>query len=224
MFRRLFRRHTTVRFPLEVRVEGEVTITIHSHAVNTAVGSIDCWTYVTNGLNAFEQNEILMTVKREPGEPPDRYPEEVLDYFAAVVPLARNGSRIDPGGFTRFGPEGGLFGGHLLYVGAQGLPGVELPPRAIAAVAGEHVVTIGGTWQSRVLTWRTHTELLRRALGSLPDAAHARLTGIALWRHPERSRDVRVGQSGSSPGRRCRLLLPARRALEADPVRALRVE
>jgi hypothetical protein len=52
------------------------TITIYSHAIETAAGKIDCWSYVTQGLESLGHREIIITLKRERDEPPEAFPEE----------------------------------------------------------------------------------------------------------------------------------------------------
>jgi hypothetical protein len=75
-----------------------------------------------------------MTLKREPGEAPESFPEEPIDLIRMIIPFAKNGSVAMPGTTTECGPTGKFLRGHVMYIEAQPLPGVNSPASALAAV------------------------------------------------------------------------------------------
>ena len=122
------------QFPLVLPLGTEPgNITIYSHAVETAAGTIDCWSYVTQGLQPLGHREIVITVKRERDEPPGAFPGEAIEIIRLLIPVIRNGSVVTEGGFSQLSGAG-LFGGHLMYIEAQPLPGIEVPTSALAAI------------------------------------------------------------------------------------------
>lgn len=129
------RRGGDVSFPVTVPVnDGPVQVTISSHALDTASGTIECWSYVTRGLQEFGQKELMLTLKREAGESAADYPDHPLQFVSSIVPLAAAGRLVDAGDTTRFGAAGNALGGHFMYIGAQPLPGVDVPRGALAAI------------------------------------------------------------------------------------------
>ena len=108
-----------------------VRVVLHDIAAHHGV--IPCWSYVTEGLAALHQTEIVFTLRRDPGEPSDRVPNEPFQLFTTIHQLAESGQRVTSGSVTEFG-ERAFFGHHLLYVQAQPMAGVELPPACLAGV------------------------------------------------------------------------------------------
>ena len=82
---------------------------------------------------AVEQAEIVFTLRCDPGEPRADFPHDPLHLLAKLYQLANQGTPIGPGGVTEFG-DPIFFGHHLLYVEAQPLDEVPLPPSCLAAL------------------------------------------------------------------------------------------
>lgn len=121
---------------LPVRIEivpGALFAQVTLHDVASQQGPIACWSYVTDGLAAHEQAEIAFTLRRDPGEASDGFPEDPLQLFATIYRLAEGGQRVGPGGVTEFG-QTRFFGHHVLYAPAQPLAGVALPSPCLAAL------------------------------------------------------------------------------------------
>jgi hypothetical protein len=117
-----------------VRVEliaGKLAAQVTQHEIKSPQGAISCWSYVTEGLIAQHQAELVFTLRRDPGEP--SFPQDPLQLFVTVYHLAERGQRVVSGSITQFG-ERRFFGQHLVYVGAQPMAGVSLPPSCLAAV------------------------------------------------------------------------------------------
>ena len=106
---------------------------VYLHEIASQHGRVQCWSYVSEGLAALHQTEIVFTLRRDPGEPSDRVPNEPFQLFATIHQLAESGQRVTSGSFTELG-DGGFFGHHLLYVEAQPIAGVTLPSPCLTAV------------------------------------------------------------------------------------------
>jgi len=121
-------------WPAELEVvAGKVSVRVYLHDIDSSNGPISCWSYVSHGLAAMDQSEIVFTLRRDPDEPSDAYPHDPLHLLATIYRLADDGQRVGPGDVTEFGDRSFL-GHHLLYVEAQPLDQVPLPPSCLAAL------------------------------------------------------------------------------------------
>lgn len=102
---------------------------IVARAYEHQLGATACTSYVTHGLSAFGQRELVMTMTRGGPEP--------LGLLRAIAGFAQQGRLVDEGGFTEVGPTG-LFGRpHLrgvTYQRARPMDGVPLPNGALAMI------------------------------------------------------------------------------------------
>jgi len=132
-------------------IPGKLTVRVETHEIPSRHGAMPCWSYVSDGLAAFEQTEIVFTLRRDPGDPAGG-PEEPMQLFATIAELAARGQRVSAGGVTEFG-EQRFFDHHLLYVTAQPLPGVALPSPCLAAllVSDDELRAVRTFGPSRVL-------------------------------------------------------------------------
>src|SRR5215468_3047156 len=120
--------------PVSVEIlAGRLSARVHGHEIATQQARIPCWSYVTDGLAAHGQAEMVFTLRREASETAERFPEEPFRLFAAIYELAERGQRVTAGGQTEFG-EARFFDHHLLYARAQPLPGVRLPPSCLTVL------------------------------------------------------------------------------------------
>jgi hypothetical protein len=125
---------TATQAPVRVEIlPGQLSAAVYTHAIESQQGTIACWSYVTEGLAAHGQAELVFTLRRDPGEAPEGFPAEPLRLFATLHELAVRGQRVGPGGLTEFG-ERRFFEHHLLYAVAQPMAGVALPVPCLAAL------------------------------------------------------------------------------------------
>jgi hypothetical protein len=141
-------------FPAEIElVPGALRASIHLHTIDTQAGPLRCWSYVTEGLAAFGQKEVVFTIAVDGDADPGRFPTEPLRFASTLLQLASQGRTVDAGAITELGGSGFMLRRGLTYARALPLEGVPLPPAAIAAIpltADElAVLKIGG--QTRVL-------------------------------------------------------------------------
>jgi hypothetical protein len=120
--------------PVSVEIlSGRLSARVHAHEIATQQARIPCWSYVTDGLAAHGQAEIVFTLRREAGEAAEQFPDDPFRLFAAIHELAERGQRVTAGGQTELG-DARFFDHHLLYARAQPLPGVRLPPSCLTAL------------------------------------------------------------------------------------------
>jgi hypothetical protein len=109
------------RIPIEGR---DLSVTVYHHAFPSDPGEIPCWTYVSDGLRAHGQKEIVFTVACREGEPVDTFPDDPIELAALIHDLAKQGRVVDIGGRTELGDRGpGILGNDafrgLLYTPPQ---------------------------------------------------------------------------------------------------------
>lgn len=114
-------------------VPGVLSARVHLHRIDLARGPIECWSYVTEGLAALDQSELVFTLRRDPGEERGRFPADPLHLFHMVYSLAHGGQPTRSGTISELGDRG-FFGHHVLYVTAEPLPEVPLPPSCLAVL------------------------------------------------------------------------------------------
>jgi hypothetical protein len=72
------------------------------HEIETRDGALVCCSYVSDGLSALGQKEIVFTIRGELGEElPDLRP--ALEWFKAVYHFSEQGRLVDVGDFSQFG-------------------------------------------------------------------------------------------------------------------------
>jgi hypothetical protein len=66
-------------WPVELEVvTGKLSARVYLHDIESQSGPIACWSYVSDGLAALEQPEIVFTLRRDPHEPSDGFPQDPL--------------------------------------------------------------------------------------------------------------------------------------------------
>lgn len=117
------------RFPQTVEViPGTLRARIFLHEIQDGPNKISCWTYVSDGLWAHKQKEIMFTVQRREGERAEDYPTGVFGLFATVYHYAEKGELVDAGGASMLGQSEFLGRKDIRGVGytePQPLPGVD---------------------------------------------------------------------------------------------------
>src|SRR5262249_11859532 len=94
-----------------------------------------CWTFVSDGLIAYGQKEMVFTVARRPDEQPEAIAREVGKFFSTVQKLAAQGRRVDFGDISVFDGAGPAGARGFAYIRPEALDGVDVPSSAVAAIA-----------------------------------------------------------------------------------------
>ena len=122
-----------------VLVEGKLWAEVYSHTIDTAGGPLPCWTYATVGMRSANQKEMLLTVKREKGEPESAFDRFLPNLFTSFYQLALQGQSVDVGGYTQLGRGGTSILGRtdflgLIYTAPQPLPGIQVSADQLAVL------------------------------------------------------------------------------------------
>jgi len=117
-------------FPVQVElIPGKLKVRIFLHVIDSQKGPVPCWSYVTEGLWAHGQKELIFTLSRKPNEKPLDYSRDLLNLFKNVYELAKQGRLVNVGDYSEFGPSGFLGRSDLRgigYVTPQILQGVKV--------------------------------------------------------------------------------------------------
>jgi hypothetical protein len=126
--------------PAQPRPEGQIELapglsfSATRHSINTQWGEHECYSFVTQGLAAHGQRELVLTLRATPGAMSDSFIAELKGYFIAVRDFAAEGRLVNVGAVTMFGQRRPFPGWHLLYTVPYPWPGVPIPPNALAVV------------------------------------------------------------------------------------------
>lgn len=109
---------------------------LYTHELAIRDATCPAWTLVSDGLAAFGQREISLTVLRT-DTTLETFPEGVIDYLRALKHFASEGKLVrsgDVSGYRAPGPFGlGAFVG-VAYYDAPAIAGIERPADALAGV------------------------------------------------------------------------------------------
>jgi hypothetical protein len=109
-------------------VPGKLKAKMFLHEKEYEEEKIPCWSFVTEGMMAHNQKEMILTVERECKQKPEDYPRELVKLFVTIFDLATKGQVVDVGQSTLFSGAG--VPGYndvrgIGYVEPPGFPGVE---------------------------------------------------------------------------------------------------
>jgi hypothetical protein len=142
-------------FPAEVElVPAALWAQVHLHRIETQSGPLFCWSYVTKGLTAFGQAEIVLTVAIVPGAHPGCFPTDPLRFAVTLHDLAAQGRTVEVGGLTELGGAGFMGRNGIVYARAQPMEGVPLPAGALAMIpiTAEELAVLKVGGHTRVLS------------------------------------------------------------------------
>lgn len=122
--------------PVQIEIiRGQLSVRIYFHTV-TGKGGIaaPAWTFVSRGLGAHGQRELLLTLMRREGEGPSDVPGSVFEYLTLVFQLASKGKLAVEETYTTF--RTGFLGFHaVLYMKADNLPAADIPSDVLRVLA-----------------------------------------------------------------------------------------
>jgi len=120
-------------------VEGKLWAEVYSHTLDTVEGPLPCWTYATVGMRSANKKEMLLTVKREKGEPETVFDRFLPNLFTSFYQFAQKGQCVDVGSYTQLGHGGTPILGRsdllgLIYTTPQPLQGIEITADHLAVI------------------------------------------------------------------------------------------
>lgn len=124
--------------PLAVALGHELTVHVYRHKIATRTeGDIPCLTFVSSGLAAYGQKEVVWTLR---DHCPDSLPQEPLRWYEMLLDFAKDGRTVDAFGVTEFTARGWLGRDDMraiVYMPPQpvpSLPGAALPQSRLHAI------------------------------------------------------------------------------------------
>lgn len=141
-------------FPVHVEIAPGLGARIFLHSIGAPASPGWCWSWVSQGLEAFGQREVVFTLPVGAGGDAGRPPTDPLRFFATLSGLAAQGRLVEAGGLTRLGGNGFMGRAGIAYAPAQPVDGVELPPSALwmVAITAEEAEVHEAFGHSRLLT------------------------------------------------------------------------
>ena len=134
---------------------GELNVHVRVHEIAAGQSVVPCWSFVTEGMKAVGQQEMVFTLRRSEQEGPEDYPQTVLDLLRNVFELAKSGEYVEAGGWTEF--QALYFLGRadvsgLVYLPAQEVQGLELSPDCLLAMmlVGDELMAVQSFGATRV--------------------------------------------------------------------------
>jgi len=122
-------------FPLQLELlPGQLTARVHLHDIPSLDGPVPCWSYVSRGLSAHGQKDLILSLRRTAGEAVDGFPRDPLRYFMDVYRLAEQGRVVDAGAITEFTAPTFLGRKGVLYVQPEASQNVERLQNALGVI------------------------------------------------------------------------------------------
>lgn len=109
-----------------------LTVSVVRHSIHTFSGDLECYSFLTQGLTAHGQKELVLTLRLTPGAIDETFPQRLGTYFAMVHDFAAKGQTVDVGDLTSFGARRPFPGRQLLYTQTYPWPGVPVPRDGLA--------------------------------------------------------------------------------------------
>jgi hypothetical protein len=70
-------------------IPGKLKVRIFLHDLRDQNETISCWSYVTEGLWALKQKELIFTLRRDPGQKPEDHPKDIFDLVEGIYRCCR---------------------------------------------------------------------------------------------------------------------------------------
>lgn len=83
-------------------IPGRLRVRVFAFDVPGAGGSVPCWLYATDGFRRNGQHELVLPVRRRPGEAAEAFPEDPVSFFATVFNRATKGQPVTEEALTHF--------------------------------------------------------------------------------------------------------------------------
>jgi len=115
-------------------IPGALSAQVYWHTIPYSQ-PVPCWTYVTQGLWAHQQKELVITLRRTEPSGDDEAPSFVPELLKYIFSLAKQGRTVDAGGYTSMMVAGAAakvgLPFNLLYLHPIPLGGIPIPAPAL---------------------------------------------------------------------------------------------
>jgi hypothetical protein len=124
-----------VQFPILFElIPARLTARVYLQEIGSHDGPVPCWTYVSDGLWAHKQKELIFSLRRSPRDRIDEFPNDPLRFFVTVYQFAEEGRLVDVWDFSEARiPD---FLGHkgLMYIRPEPRQDFDIPAPALTAI------------------------------------------------------------------------------------------
>jgi hypothetical protein len=148
-----------VSFPVAVElIPDRLRARVYIHELEARGGMMPCWSYVTDGLAALRQHELVLTLLRRLPEGLADFPRDVFEFFRTVYELAEQRRYVRVDDVTQLVRPSGFLGRYgtvsLTYIPVQPLEGVPIPDYALSVllITEEEVEAVKRIGSYRVTT------------------------------------------------------------------------
>jgi len=126
------------QYPSTVQlIPNELSVQIHRHDL-PYFQPVPCWTFITDGLWAHKQKEVVITLRRDDQVASDEHPQLPLHIIRNIYNLAVQGQLVDVWGYSYFmlaqpqEKKSAIF--YTAYLYPLPLPGIKLPSPALTVI------------------------------------------------------------------------------------------
>lgn len=95
-----------MRFPLSANLDDDLKVVIQLHEFYLGDRDRQCWTYVTQGLAKYGQQEMSLSLLVDDGADPESFPKTPVRMFQLLANRARANKKIRHGDATKLGQKG----------------------------------------------------------------------------------------------------------------------
>ncbi|GMQ79107.1 MAG: hypothetical protein BMS9Abin02_1663 [Anaerolineae bacterium] len=124
-----------VQFPVHFElIPGKLSAQVYLHELESRDGPVACWSYVTDGLWAHRQKELVFTLGRRRDQPASDFPHDPLKFFRTIYPFAKQGQVVDVGDFSELGTSSFLGHKSIVYLPPQAFEEFTASSPTLAAI------------------------------------------------------------------------------------------
>jgi len=121
-------------FPVTANLDDNLKVDIHLHQFFLGDRDRHCWTYVTRGMSAHHQREMVLSLIADDDADTEDFPKTPVKMFELLAERTRSGKVVESGDATRLGQKGILSFPCLFYVPAIQFPGIPSLDEHLALV------------------------------------------------------------------------------------------
>ncbi|GAB4175985.1 MAG: hypothetical protein Fur006_06720 [Coleofasciculaceae cyanobacterium] len=129
-------------------IPGKLSVKVYKHDIETLKGIVPCWSYITDGLWAFQQKELIFTLRRSdldelvaspdaPAQGSQNVHQYIFAFFLEVYRFAEQGQLVYEGDCSWFGSQGFLGSSNwaaVVYIRPQQFEGIEASSPLLAVI------------------------------------------------------------------------------------------
>lgn len=96
-----------MRFPLTANLDDDLKVVIHLHEFYLGDRDRQCWTYITQGMAQYGQQELSLSLLVDDGVDPESFPKTPVRMFDLLAKrIRKDGKKVQQGDATKLGQKG----------------------------------------------------------------------------------------------------------------------